>query len=351
MKGRHQIGAVSSAERGTNTTVVFSFNAAGHYVAPMFIFRRKRIADALKTGGPPGRHFECQEKGWMDSDLNVFVSWIQHFIRHVKPGETNPILLILDGHVSHTSNLKAIQITKANNIVMLSLPPHCTNKLQPLDVGFFKPFQTYYDQAIESRLSQQPGFGILLSDIPSLVNTVFSRSASIETAVSAFRKCGIWPLDVNIFPDAEYAATDIACREIESLSPIGIDDTMPVSSESSCASVISTSSVALGSTSKCATSRSSTLTTVTVSVPISSTCINKTALVIATPQTGLDLNGTATHPTPEIAPVKPTRVRTTACDPIHSVISTSISSSASSTTSGSNLLSGSTNSNVIASKP
>ncbi|GFR63886.1 tigger transposable element-derived protein 1 [Elysia marginata] len=184
----------------------------------------------------------------MDSDL--FVSWIQHFIRHVKPGETNPNLLILDGHVSHTSNLKAIQIAKANNIVALSLPPHCTHKLQPLDVGFFKPFQTYYDQPIESRLRQRPGFGILPSDIPSLVNTAFSRSASIETAVSAFRKCGIWPLDVNIFPDAEYAATDIACRETESLFPIGVNDTMPVSSESSCASVILTSSVALGSTSK-----------------------------------------------------------------------------------------------------
>ncbi|GFS23939.1 tigger transposable element-derived protein 6 [Elysia marginata] len=234
---------------------------------------------------------------------------------------------------------------------MLSLSPHCTHKLQSLDVGFFKPFQTYYDQAIESRLRHQPGFGILPSDIPSLVNTAFSRSASIETAVSTFRKCGIWPLGVNIFPDAEYAATDIACRETESLSPIGINDTMPVSSESSCASVSSTSSDALGSTSKCVTSRSSTLTTVTASVPISSTCINKTALVIATPQTGLDLNGTATPPTPEIAPVKPARVRTTACDPIHSVISNSISSSASSTTSGSNSLSGSTNSKVIASKP
>ncbi|GFR66503.1 tigger transposable element-derived protein [Elysia marginata] len=135
MKGNHQIGAVSSAERGTNTTVVFPFNAAGHYVAPMFIFRMKRIADALKTGGPPGSHFECQEKGWMDSDL--FVSWIQHFIRHVKPGETNPIFLILDGHVSHASNLKAIQSATANNIVALSLPPHCTHKLQSLDVGFF----------------------------------------------------------------------------------------------------------------------------------------------------------------------------------------------------------------------
>ncbi|GFO48175.1 tigger transposable element-derived protein 1 [Plakobranchus ocellatus] len=294
MKKKHQIGAVSSAERGTNTIVVFSFGAVGHYLPPMFIFRRKRMADDLKSGGPPGSHIECQEKGWMDLDL--FVSWIQQFIRHVKPSEANPILLIFDGHASHTSNLKAIEIAKTYNIVMLSLPPHYTHKLQPLDVGFFKPFQTYYDQAIESRLCQQPGFGILPSDIPSLVNTAFSRHASIESAVSAFRKCSIWPLDVNIFPDAEYAATDIACRETESLSPIGINNTIPLSSESSCASVVSTSSVALQSTSKCVTSSSSVSTTVTASVPgISSTCINKTALMTAILKTGVVLNGTATY--------------------------------------------------------
>ncbi|GFO33588.1 tigger transposable element-derived protein 1 [Plakobranchus ocellatus] len=337
MKGKHKIGAVSSAERGTNTTVVFSFSSAGRYVPQKFNFRRKRMADALKTGGPPGSHFECQEKGWMDSDL--FVSWIQHFIRHVKLRETNPILLILDGHASHTSNLKAIEIAKAYNIVMLSLPPHYTHKLQPLDVGFFRALQTYYDQAIELRLYQQPGFGILPSDILSLDNSAFSKFASIETAVSAFRKCGIWPLDVNIFPDAEYAAIDIACRETESLSPIGINNTIPLSSEFSCASFVSTFSVAFEFTSKCVTSSSSVSTTVTASVPVSSTCINKTALMTATPQTGLVLNGTATSTTPEIAPVIPPRMGTATCESIHSVISISIYSSVSSTTSGSSTLS------------
>ena len=49
-----------------------------------------------------------------------------------------PILLIYDGHGSHTT-LDWITLARANNIILYCLPPHTTHWLQPLDVGCFGP--------------------------------------------------------------------------------------------------------------------------------------------------------------------------------------------------------------------
>jgi hypothetical protein len=39
-KGKHQAGAMTSAERGTNTTCICCTSAAGMFVSPFLIFRR-----------------------------------------------------------------------------------------------------------------------------------------------------------------------------------------------------------------------------------------------------------------------------------------------------------------------
>ena len=43
MKGRKQVGKLTSAERGRNVTVIFSMNASGHFMSPMVIFPRKDV--------------------------------------------------------------------------------------------------------------------------------------------------------------------------------------------------------------------------------------------------------------------------------------------------------------------
>ena len=58
------------------------------------------------------------------------------------------VVLILDGHVTHTKNLVATEMAREAGVVMVSLPPHMTHRLQPLDVAFFAPFWNYYDAAL-----------------------------------------------------------------------------------------------------------------------------------------------------------------------------------------------------------
>ncbi|KAK6194407.1 hypothetical protein SNE40_000045 [Patella caerulea] len=190
-------------------------NAAGTYLPPpMLIFKRKRLGNSFKPDVPPGFLLECQEKGWMNCEL--FLKWIKHFAQHVKPSKNNPVLLILDGHSSHTSNLEAIEFARENHIDIISLPPHCTHKLQP--------FQTYYDEALETKLRSNPGFGILSSQVPGLglggLGLGFSKAASIATAENAFLKCGIWPINRHIFNDEEFAPTDIVQRSVPNAVPV-----------------------------------------------------------------------------------------------------------------------------------
>ena len=70
------------------------------------------------------------KSGWMTSDM--FLTFIQHFVKHVKPSKERPVLLLLDNHGTHI-NIDVVDIARENDIVILTFPPHCSHKLQPLE--------------------------------------------------------------------------------------------------------------------------------------------------------------------------------------------------------------------------
>ena len=74
----------------------------GLYVLTMFVFKRKRFSDDLKTGAPSGTQFAVSDNERMTSEL--FVQWMQHFIQTVRPSCDRKVLLVLDGHATHTKD-------------------------------------------------------------------------------------------------------------------------------------------------------------------------------------------------------------------------------------------------------
>ncbi|KAJ4428081.1 hypothetical protein ANN_24095 [Periplaneta americana] len=184
-RGKPQVGAISSCERGQNVTGVYAMSASGFFVPPMLIYAKKKMMESLTFGAPPNTIFRCQDKGWMDSD--TFCEWIRHFIRTVKPSPQEKVLLILDGHSSHTQSLKAIEICRQYGVIMLSLPSHCTHHLQPLDVSFFKPLNTFMSAAISTKMRELPGQRLNIQHIASLVGVTFPRPANMQIAMNGFR--------------------------------------------------------------------------------------------------------------------------------------------------------------------
>lgn len=64
------------------------------------------------------------------SETGYITQWMQHFINFVKPNQDKKVLLLLDGHSTHTYNLDTIKLARDNGVLMLQLPGHTTHLLQ-----------------------------------------------------------------------------------------------------------------------------------------------------------------------------------------------------------------------------
>ena len=144
--GQKQVGSVTSAERGTLVTVALAGNAQGDLVPPFFIFPRKRFKDHFLRGGPVGCAGSGNPTGWMKEP--DFLLYLAHFTSHTRVSKESKLLLLLDNHPSHLS-IAAIDYCRANGIVLLSFPPHCTHRLQPMDISVFGPLKGYVNSAAD----------------------------------------------------------------------------------------------------------------------------------------------------------------------------------------------------------
>ncbi|KAF2894839.1 hypothetical protein ILUMI_11335 [Ignelater luminosus] len=120
----------------------------------------------------------------------------------------DPELLLLDGHASHTKNLGAIGLAKENHAVLICFPPHCTHRLQPLDVGFTTPLRAYYGQEIKVWLRSNPGRVVTQFEVAKLFGSAYAKAATVAIAMNAFAKTGISPLNQNMFSDVDFVASN-----------------------------------------------------------------------------------------------------------------------------------------------
>ena len=103
-------------------------------------------------------------------------------------------------------SLEVIDLAKNNGVVMLCFPPHCTHRLQPLDVSFMKPLSTLYSDEIRKWLRSHPGCVVTFSQIAKLASSAFIRAATMPTAINGFRTTGIWPVDPSVFSKVDFVS-------------------------------------------------------------------------------------------------------------------------------------------------
>jgi len=211
-KGKKQVGAITSAERGEHVTVVVCVNAIGNLVPPALIMPRKNYKAEYFDGAPPGTLELCYPTGYMVGSL--FLKWMQHFVSYVGATETNKVLLIVDGHSSH-KNLEALEFAKANGVILLCLPPHCTHRMQPTDVSFFGPLQTYYDHEITTWMKNHPGRTMSLYQVAQLFGRAYENAATVKNITSGFEKTGIFPFNPHIFPEEMFLPSEVTDNNID----------------------------------------------------------------------------------------------------------------------------------------
>lgn len=203
-KGKRQIGVLTAAERGSLITLVTCFNANGDFVPPLIIFPRKTANPLLMKHAPAGSIAGFHPSGWIQ--MNLFTTWFKHFIDFTKPSAANPVLLFLDGHYTHTRNPDVIELALQNHVIIISLPPHCSHKIQPLDKTFMGPFKINYSEAIR-QFQNRTQRTVTLWDVAELLNEAYTKSRIPEYGINGFRTTGIYPLNREIFQETDYLET------------------------------------------------------------------------------------------------------------------------------------------------
>ncbi|KAF2887625.1 hypothetical protein ILUMI_18548 [Ignelater luminosus] len=120
-KGTKQAGAVTSAERGEQVTVAAAVNAQGSAMLPMILFPRKNI-----------------------------LYWGSQWVGLDKRGNVRNVCAPL-----YQTHVEAINLCRKHDVVMLSFPPHCSHRLQPLDLSVFGPFKRQCSSGIYAWLKKK----------------------------------------------------------------------------------------------------------------------------------------------------------------------------------------------------
>ena len=196
-RGLKQVGQITAAERGTLVSVCCCVIAVGKSLLPVMILPRVHYKDHMIKGAPPGTLGLATQSGWMNGELFPLV--LDHFIKQMGCSIENPAVLFMDNHDSHLG-VDIIEMARANGLSIITVPPHTSHKLQPLDVT------VHNKKAVDEWTLSHPGSRI---DLPECFGSAFSRALSSDYIASGFRKIGIWPLNSEVFSDDDFLASTV----------------------------------------------------------------------------------------------------------------------------------------------
>lgn len=204
-KGAKCVNTVTSTEKGENISLIACCNAEGTFLPPVLILKGKYKKPEFSEGLPPGSDvFMNPKSSYINADL--FYNWMKdHFIPRKPDGK---VLLILDGHSSHSNSFKMLQLAKENDVILLCLPSHTTQALQPLDRSFFKPFKSYLSKEVTNWFINKQGKSFSRYHISKMIGDAWYKSAIPAIGLSGFRATGIYPYNPNAVPEHFFSISD-----------------------------------------------------------------------------------------------------------------------------------------------
>ena len=172
-------------------------NVMGEVLKMWIIFKgkyqQKCWMEALEDG-----HITASENGWTNNGLannEIGISWLERCFEPETRGrqQGDYRLLIVDGHQYHLTS-KAIDFATKHNIIILCLPSHFTDLLQPLDVGVFGPLAQAYRNELEAMTRFGLGYAIDKTDFIMMYQKARSTVMTPQVIQYAWAKSGLWPL-------------------------------------------------------------------------------------------------------------------------------------------------------------
>nr|XP_039260857.1 uncharacterized protein LOC120337202 [Styela clava] len=114
-----------------HVTIHCAVNAGGHALPPFGIFSKSFPGGNYARNGPHGAVYAKSDSGFMDCEL--MLKWFERLVIKNSPSDRtpdNPVILLLDGHVSHHSE-ELIAAAQRENVILMALVPHTMHVCQP----------------------------------------------------------------------------------------------------------------------------------------------------------------------------------------------------------------------------
>ena len=175
-------------------SVMAGISANGEKLPPLIIFKGKNIMASWQVDGYPGTQVARSENGWMTS--TIFYDWFCAFCKDITQ---RPLLLLFDGHSTHI-NYFVVKKAREEGVSLLKLPPHTSDRLQPLDVCCFRPLKVAWDKEVTKWALDSFARRLNKPEFIKLTGAVWNDVFTVENIASAFKKTGLHPLDRTIYP-------------------------------------------------------------------------------------------------------------------------------------------------------
>lgn len=224
IKALKRVGQTKSSERGSMITLALAVSAAGNTLPPFYLFPQQQMSPMYVTHATQETVGYANGSGWM-LDLD-FVRFINHFTKCTRTSKTNPTLLLLDSHSSHLS-VEAIDLAAENGITILTFPPHCSHRMQPLDVSVFGPVKRIYNAMHSAWVKENSGKTMNFIVIPKFVGQALKEGANAENIIAGFRATGIAPFDAAVYKNNVFVSLglDEANAEASAIEKLyGLDE-------------------------------------------------------------------------------------------------------------------------------
>ena len=198
-----------SSEQGKTSMVLSFISAARNVVPPLIIHKGQRVQDSWKVKAPGNIQLGATTKGYITK--SKFHQYGLHFIKYLKNAglAKRKNLLIIDGHKSHLYNLPFYEAMQANDIEVLTIPPHTSHILQPLDSILFVQFKKHWEKNLMHYNSSHSGRALNKVDFWEVFAPAWNTAMSIKNVMAGFRNTGIYPYNPLAIPPTSLAPSEV----------------------------------------------------------------------------------------------------------------------------------------------
>jgi hypothetical protein len=183
---------VGVPENRLSLTVIESISADGKSIPPVVIVPGGMIMESWFHDNMTGYEVITISRSGYTNE-GICMEWLDHFINHNDCGLDKPWrILLIDGAKCHEAP-EFILKAKMNRIWIVKFPSHQTHLIQPADVGCFRQWKRYQQNAIMNAIrSYEPEYNIqsFFRDLPYIRQRTFKEG----TIRHAFRDAGMWPV-------------------------------------------------------------------------------------------------------------------------------------------------------------